>query len=305
MSDVQQTIEGLVKSNKVMLFMKGSPEAPRCGFSATVVGILGQYLPDYATFDVLSDQSVREGIKEFSDWPTIPQLYVDGEFVGGCDIVREMDESGELVEALGDAVELPDPPEITITDAAAATFKAALADAEEGDILRLAVDGTFRHDLELGTARKVDVIVESNGIKLAVDPSSARRAAGLTIDYVEKPQPGFKMDNPQAPAQVQPITPEDVKAMLDGGEDFWFLDVRTPAEVAQAKIDSAKLLTKDVFTEINELPKDTKLVFHCHHGMRSFQAAEHFTARGFKNVFNMTGGIDAWSNQVDPSVPKY
>lgn len=305
MSDVQQRIEGLVKSNKVMLFMKGSPEAPRCGFSATVVGILGQYLPEYATFDVLSDPGVREGIKEYADWPTIPQLYVDGEFVGGCDIVREMDESGELLEALGDSVELPAPPQITITDAAAATFKSALAEAEEDDILRLAVDGTFRHDLELGTARKVDVIVESNGIKLALDPASARRAAGLVIDYVDKPQPGFKMDNPQAPARVQPISPEDVKAMLDANEDFWFLDVRTPAEVAQAKVDGAKLLTKDVFSEVNELPKDTKLVFMCHHGMRSFQAAEHFTGRGFKNVFNLTGGIDAWSNQVDPSVPKY
>lgn len=305
MSDVQQQIEGLVKSNKVVLFMKGSPEAPRCGFSATVVGILGQYLPEYTTFDVLSDPGVREGIKEYADWPTIPQLYVDGEFVGGCDIVREMDESGELVEALGDAVELPDPPQITITDAAAKTFKEALTEAEEDDILRLAVDGTFRHDLELGTARKVDVIVESNGIKLALDPASARRAAGLVIDYVETPQPGFKMDNPQAPARVQPISPQDVKAMIDGGEDFWFLDVRTPAEVAQAKIDGAKLLTKDVFSEVNELPKDTKLVFMCHHGMRSFQAAEHFTQRGFKNVFNMTGGIVAWSDQVDPSVPKY
>ena len=305
MSDVQKQIKGLVESNKVLLFMKGTPEAPRCGFSATVAGILGQYLPEYATFDVLSDPGVREGIKEYADWPTIPQLYVDGEFVGGCDIVREMDESGELVEALGDAVELPDPPQITITDAAAKTFKEALTEAEEDDILRLAVDGTFRHDLELGTARKVDVIVESNGVKLALDPASARRAAGLVIDYVEKPQPGFKMDNPQAPAQVRPISPEDVKALIDAGEDFWFLDVRTPAEVAQAKVDAAKLLTKDVFSEVNELPKDTKLVFMCHHGMRSFQAAEHFTGRGFKNVFNMTGGIDAWSNQVDSSVPKY
>ena len=305
MSDVQQQIEGLVKSNKVLLFMKGTPEAPRCGFSATVAGILGQYLPEYATFDVLSDPAVREGIKEYADWPTIPQLYVDGEFVGGCDIVREMDESGELVETLGDAVELPDPPKITITDAAAKTFKEALTEAEEDDILRLAVDGTFRHDLELGTARKVDVIVESNGIKLAIDPASARRAEGLVIDYVETPQPGFKMDNPQAPARVQPISPEDVKAMMDSGEDFRFLDVRTPAEVAQAKIEGAKLLTKDVFAELNELPKDTKLVFMCHHGMRSFQAGEHFTQRGFKNVFNMTGGIVAWSDRVDPSVPKY
>ncbi|MEM6992278.1 MAG: Grx4 family monothiol glutaredoxin [Myxococcota bacterium] len=305
MSDVQQRIDSLVKSNKVVLFMKGSPAAPQCGFSATVVGILGQYLPDYETFNVLSDPDVRNGIKEYSDWPTIPQLYVDGEFVGGCDIVREMDESGELVEALGDAVELPDPPNITVTDAAAATFRAALEDSDEGDVVRLSINEAFQNDLAIGPARKVDVVVEANGIKLAFDPPSARRAEGLSIDYVETPQSGFKMDNPQAPAKVESVSPAEVKAMLDAGEDFWFLDVRTPSEAETASIDGAKLLTKEVFTEVMALPKDTKLVLHCHHGMRSFQAAEHFTQQGFKNVHNMAGGIDAWSSLVDDSVPKY
>lgn len=305
MSDVQQRIAQLVKSNRVLLFMKGTPQAPQCGFSATVVGILGQYLPQYTTFDVLSDPEIRDGIKEYADWPTIPQLYVDGEFVGGCDIVREMDESGELVETLGDNVTLPDPPAITVTDSARATFEAALADADPGDLLRLSIDAGFQHDLALGPKRKVDVIVDAGGITFALDPASARRAEGLRIDYIEAPQAGFKMDNPQAPAKVEPISAKDVKAMLDAGEDFVLLDVRTPAEYATASIAGARLMTKDVFAEVKALPKDTKLVFHCHHGMRSFQAAEHFTQQGFKQVFNLSGGIDAWSTFVDDSVPRY
>ena len=306
MSDsVKQQIATLVKDHRVLLFMKGSPEAPQCGFSATVVEILGQYLPEYQTFDVLSDMSVREGIKEFSDWPTIPQLYVDGEFVGGCDIVREMDESGELAETLGDLVVKPDPPKVEITEAAAQVFKQALADAEEGEQLRLAIDGVYRNDLALSKKRGADIEVTSNGVTLLLDLASARRAEGTKIDYVETPQAGFKIDNPNAPAKVQAISAKEVKALLDAGDEFRFLDVRTPKEWETAKIEGATLLDKKVFDEVMELPKDTKLVFHCHHGMRSFQAAEHFTQQGFRNVFNMTGGIDAWSNDVDSSVPRY
>jgi monothiol glutaredoxin len=94
-------IESLIASNDVVLFMKGSRSAPQCGFSATVVQILDSLVPDYETVDVLSDWSLREGIKEYSSWPTIPQLYVRGEFLGGCDIVREMYASGELSDKLG------------------------------------------------------------------------------------------------------------------------------------------------------------------------------------------------------------
>ena len=92
----RQRIDELVKQHPVLLFMKGDRQFPQCGFSATVVQILDQLLPDYATVDVLQDPEIRESIKEYSSWPTIPQLYVKGEFQGGCDIVREMYEKGEL-----------------------------------------------------------------------------------------------------------------------------------------------------------------------------------------------------------------
>jgi monothiol glutaredoxin len=93
-------IQHLIQSNKVMLFMKGNKSFPQCGFSASVVEVLKKHGVPFNTFNVLSDMNVREGLKEFSQWPTIPQLYVDGEFVGGCDIVREMDASGELADVL-------------------------------------------------------------------------------------------------------------------------------------------------------------------------------------------------------------
>ena len=88
-------LESIIGSDRVVLFMKGDRSFPQCGFSATVVQILDTMVPDYTTVDVLSAPDVREGIKEFSSWPTIPQLYVRGEFVGGCDIITEMFQSGE------------------------------------------------------------------------------------------------------------------------------------------------------------------------------------------------------------------
>jgi len=97
-----ERIEGIIASSDVVLFMKGAPAAPQCGFSAAVVQILSQLGIPFTSVDVLSDFEIREGIKAFSNWPTIPQLYVKGEFVGGCDIVREMFQAGELTALLSD-----------------------------------------------------------------------------------------------------------------------------------------------------------------------------------------------------------
>jgi len=94
LANIRETVEG----NDVLLFMKGSPQFPQCGFSAAVIQMLNFMGVEYHTVDVLSDAEVREGIKVYSNWPTIPQLYVKGEFVGGCDILREMFEKGELTE---------------------------------------------------------------------------------------------------------------------------------------------------------------------------------------------------------------
>jgi len=96
MSDIQQKIGDLVGQNEIVLFMKGSPLFPQCGFSSRAIAILDHLDVKYETVDVLQDQDIRQGIKQFSDWPTVPQLYVKGEFVGGSDIMMEMFESGEL-----------------------------------------------------------------------------------------------------------------------------------------------------------------------------------------------------------------
>lgn len=100
---LKKRIERLINSSDVFLFMKGTPDFPQCGFSGTVVQVLQYLNADFGSFDVLSDQDVRQGIKEFANWPTIPQLYVKGKFIGGCDIVREMFQNQELKPLLEEA----------------------------------------------------------------------------------------------------------------------------------------------------------------------------------------------------------
>ena len=101
-SPITERIQQEVNDNDIVLFMKGSPVFPQCGFSAAVVQVLSELNVKFKGIDVLEDPSVRQGIKEFSNWPTIPQLYVKGEFIGGCDIIREMHDTGELQTLISD-----------------------------------------------------------------------------------------------------------------------------------------------------------------------------------------------------------
>ena len=102
--ETMKKIQSQIDQNKVILYMKGTKEVPECGFSARVVQILNSYGVPFETVDVLADPEIRQGIKEFSNWPTIPQLYINGKFIGGCDICMEMDESGELEPLVKEAV---------------------------------------------------------------------------------------------------------------------------------------------------------------------------------------------------------
>ena len=305
MDDVtRQRIQDTISKNDIVLFMKGTPAAPRCGFSASVVQILDGVGVPYASVDVLSDADVREGIKEFSDWPTIPQLYVKKEFIGGADIVKEMYGSGELEEKLGKAAADVPPPAVTVTPRAAKALSAALESAEEG--VRLEIDARYVHGLSVGEKRARDVVVVSEGVTLLLDRASASRAAGTVIDHVDTPDgPAFKIQNPNEPAKVKQVGPRDLSERIARGEAIHLFDVRTPAEREVVTLANSTLLDREAQDRIRALPKDAPLVFFCHHGPRSQQAAEFFLEQGFSNVSNLAGGIDAWSVEVDPGVRRY
>jgi monothiol glutaredoxin len=304
--ETRKKIEQLVASDSVVLFMKGNRSFPQCGFSASVVNILNTLVPKYTTVNILSDADVRSGMKEYSDWPTFPQLFVRGEFVGGADIVRQMHESGELEAKLGDLAAPSKPPSVTVSPRAAKELAEALKEAGPGDVIHLTITPSWEHQLDLGAKESSHVTVQSGGITLQIDRASAGRAEGVMIDFIEAGGgAGFKIENPNRPATVKEIPPKEVKTLLDAGKITHLYDVRTDKERGIAKIAGAKQLDDAAMAAIEALPKDTALAFHCHHGGRSRGAAEHFLKLGFKTVYNLAGGIEAWSRDVDPSVPRY
>lgn len=301
-----EQIQGLVGSDRIVLFMKGNRSFPQCGFSATVVQILDGLGAEYRTINVLSDPDIRQGVKDFSKWPTIPQLYVEGEFVGGCDIVREMFSNGELQTKLGLDISSIEPPAVTVSDGAKQALTEALSEAEDGEVLLVSIDAKFEHSLGIGPAGPGTITVEVAGLTLGFDAASARRAGGLSIDFIEQDgTQGFKIENPNAPPKVEQLSAPDLKAKLDSGEVEHLFDVRTPGEREKATIEGAVHLDDAAMSMIETLDKDTTIAFYCHRGIRSQSAAEHFRDKGFRKIYNLAGGITAWSAQVDPKVPTY
>ncbi|HCP33347.1 MAG TPA: Grx4 family monothiol glutaredoxin [Deltaproteobacteria bacterium] len=221
-SDPGARISKMVEDSSVFLFMKGNPEAPQCGFSYRVVQVLNSWNVPFNSFNVLSDEGIRQGIKDFSNWPTIPQLYVNHEFVGGCDIIEELSGNGELADIL----------------------KSAYPDRE--------------------------------------------------------------FTPPPPPAEVQEVSSIEASEILKNQPDISILDVRPPEERAKASLSNSQMLDNHIAQEIiDSWDMDTPMMLICHQGIRSRQAAQYFTSQGFQQVYNVSDGIDGWSQNVDSSIPRY
>jgi len=302
----RESIEALLNAHSVLLFMKGTRAQPQCGFSAATVKILDMFDREYETVDVLADTALREGIKTYGQWPTVPQLYVDGELIGGCDIVTELYESGEIYDVLGLEPPARTVPKITFSDNAAAAVHNAMDQQTDEISLHVRIDAHWRTDVTLAPTKAGEIRADANGIVVLMDPGTAQRANGLFVDTVETLQgSGFTFENPNAPPAVKQMDVSTLNANIESGDTVYLFDVRGPDERAKAQIKAAAPLDAAAEQLIETLPRDTPIVFHCHGGGRSQVAAERYRLRGFVNVYNLAGGIDAWSQHVDASVPRY
>jgi len=301
---LRSRIETLLAANRVVLFMKGQPDAPQCGFSAKAAGTLNALGVDFAHVDVLADPEIRDGIKAYGEWPTIPQLYIGGDLVGGSDIIEQMANSGELHLALGLAAPDRTPPSITITSAAAQMLRQAIADAGGDVVVKVEIDPQYRTRLHLAQADAAAITSECEGIRVQFDLAGARRADGLSIDWADDVRgKGLVVDNPNAPPPVRALSPVDAADRVRDGS-LTLVDVRPREERALSAVRAPFETLDDGLAPFESMDKATPLAFLCHHGSRSQQAAEHFRQMGFGEVYNIVGGIDAWAD-VDPSVPKY
>ena len=305
MPATRDTIDTLIKANKVILFMKGDRQMPQCGFSARSVEALGSVGVDFETVNVLADPAIRQGIKDYSDWPTIPQLYVDEEFVGGSDIITQMHSSGELHTLLGVQYTPPKAPEISVTDAFVSAINDAMAEAPGGGMPRLQISPQFEYGFGMSNEAPGDFQVSSNDLTVLIDPASAERADGLHLDFREGPNGGIVIENPNEPPSVRRLDVHSYKAMRDQGEAHHLFDVRTEEEWNQAKLEGATLLDATGLAKLAALDENETIVLYCHHGIRSMSAAAEVLEKGFRSVYNLDGGIDAWSIHIDPTVPRY
>jgi monothiol glutaredoxin len=304
--DLRARIETTLKSHRVVLFMKGDPGSPRCGFSAKAVGILDALVPGYASVDVLADQEIREGIKEYGQWPTVPQLYVDGELIGGSDIIEQMLNSGELHEVLGVAAPDRTPPTLHISPTAAEAIRRAMDTSEPGIGLHLSVDPRFAAQFQLKPITGQEIVSEAEGIRVHLDLASAPRANGVRIDWVEDVRgSGLAISNPNAPPAVKSISVQELHDLIIAGA-IDVIDVRPAEARLMAPFPQPhEVLDEESHDRLVALPKDLPIAFLCHHGNSSLQAAEHFRGLGFHDLYNVEGGIDAWAEQIDSSVPRY
>jgi monothiol glutaredoxin len=302
----RESIESLLNAHSVLLFMKGTPAQPQCGFSAATVKILEMFDREYETVDVLADAAIREGIKAYGQWPTVPQLYVSGELIGGCDIVTELYESGELFDVLGLKPPARTVPEITFSDEAAAAVSHALDQQADEMTVHVRIDARWRTDFVLAPTKADEIRADANGIAVLMDPSTAQRANGLFVDVIETLQgSGFSFENPNAPPSVKQMDVSTLHVTIESGESVYLFDVRGPDERAKAQINDSEPFDGGAERLIETLAKDTPLVFFCHVGVRSQVTAERYRLRGYVNVYNLAGGIDAWSLHVDPNIPRY
>lgn len=303
--EIREAIDGLLRDNRVVVFMKGNRAQPQCGFSAKTVAALDMVLPDYLAIDVLQNPDIRDGIKLYGNWPTIPQLYVDGELIGGSDIVLEMFDSGELGGVLGMTEPTGKLPDMEI-DPAAADIMVNATRSRPDHAIHLKINAGFEHSLSLAPPRPGSLTVVSGPVSLHMDRWSAARANGLRIRVREGLQgQGFSFDNPNAPPPVKTMTVQELKALLDRKENPWLFDVRGDDERAVASLPAARPWNEDSVRMIDSLAPDTLIIFHCHRSDRSLAVAERYRRRGYTNLYNLTGGIDAWSREIDDSVPVY
>lgn len=301
---LRQRIQSLLAAHPVVLFMKGEADAPQCGFSAQAAGTLRELGVAFHGVNVLADAALREGIKQYGDWPTIPQLYIRGELVGGSDILSQLAASGELHSLLG--LPAPDrtPPVLHITPAAATMLQTAIAEAGGDMAVEIAIDAQFRTRLHLVPRDQTAIAVEVAGITVQVPLTDLRRADGLTLDFADDARgKGLVIDNPNAQAPVKAISPEEAARRVAAGT-LTLVDVRPRAERALAEPPVPYLHFDDGSNVLASLAKTTPVAFLCHHGGRSQQAAEHYRQQGFAEVYNVTGGIDAWA-EADPAIARY
>lgn len=302
---IREEIEETLQKNEIVLFLNGTREAPECAASAMMVDMLDAHLREYEAVNVAVDPAVAKAVQEFFDDATIPQLCVRKQHIGGAEEVRELISKGELAKVLG-----RDPnrdyatPQIIITPEALEALK-SFAEDDQPMVVRIRIDAGFKHSLDFDKERKGDFVVAQEAITFVLDPTSAARASGMTIEFEEDAEGGsFKIDNPKKPVDIKSIEPIELRKWMDEGVKFEFYDVRPTTERAIAWIEGSHSFDAVAGERLAKLETDTPIVLYCRDGERSETAARHCIRLGFRAVYKLAGGIERWVETVERTIAR-
>jgi monothiol glutaredoxin len=290
--ELRLKLKAMVDSHENVLFMKGNRQQPQCGFSSKVVGILEELEIDYQTYNVFSDPDIRSGMKDFSQWPTFPQLYINQEFVGGCDVVTDMMQSGELAAAFGVILEDISPPTINCSSNILALFKESIATHGGGILLDITKD--FQYDIAIGPKQGNQLEVIVDGVSFFVSRGTAKRADGISLDFKDGDNGGVLIENPNEP-KFEVIAVENLLQWVDQTPNAKVYQIGASEE---EKLPFATLLSASAHEEIQKMDKNHPIAFMCRMGIRSEQASRSLAFEGYTNVHNVQGGLNAWQQHT-------
>jgi monothiol glutaredoxin len=306
----KESIQEVVTKDKIVVFAKGTKEVPRCGFSGRAIQIFQSFNKPFEVVDILSDPTIRPALVQFSQWPTTPQIYLDGEFIGGSDIITEMQKSGELekkvLNSFGEEYkEVQEDERVSITDEAASKVKDFMED--DFEFLRLAVtikgdDRAYSLELDSHTSAATDLKWKVKGLTVIIAKSMSDLFEKMDVSWVNKNgNEGFAIKEAGTPPAL-PVPIDIAKAdmaqlmrsELEAGK-LWIVDVREADEWKSGHGEEAVHLPlsrlEKEWKDSGFDPKDT-LIFYCAAGKRSLSAANHFRHKlGFPNTRSLVGGI--------------
>ena len=304
--ELAQRIAILARAHRLVLLMDGTSARPETAASARACHVLDGLGIDYAQVDALADPARAGRNIGKREARGVPQLYLDGRPAGGADAIERMANTGELQAALG--LPPPDrrPPRVQLTPQGAQALRDALR-SEPGDIVaELILSPRLAGSLHLVPRRPDAIVVEVDGVPLQFDIASARRAEGLSIDWADIERgDGLVLSRDGCRVEpVLPITPAEADARARAGT-LTLVDVRDRHDRALAHLPIPFLTLDEDSHTIRNLPPEAPLATLCHRGDRSRHAAAHLYRLGHRETFYVEGGIDAWAETVDASIPRY
>jgi monothiol glutaredoxin len=282
-----------LSSARVVLFLKGTRARPSCRFSGQAVELLDSLLPDYATFDVKSDPELKAAVTTHAKWDAFPQLYVEGELVGGVDSLKELFVNGGLARRLGVAQPDLPKPQLHLSHPAHQQLLGSLGQTP------VRIDRDAEGTLRLAASRQnsSDLVVKLGELTFVFDVIVARYVDGLRIDWLDEPGGYLLRTVAEAVRQLPALALAD---LLASGKLQQVVDVRTQAEFSHRHLPGATFLTRQTLADLLQLDRRTPLVFVCAEGSRSQHTAEHFVADGFTEIYCLQGGLHSWEEQLGP-----